>query len=34
MPEWAELVDSYSRLVYGVAYRIVGKIHDAEDVAQ
>ncbi|HEY3963285.1 MAG TPA: sigma-70 family RNA polymerase sigma factor [Planctomycetaceae bacterium] len=34
MPEWAELVDSYSRLVYGVAYRIVGKIQDAEDVAQ
>jgi RNA polymerase sigma-70 factor (ECF subfamily) len=34
MGEWDELVDSYARLVFGVAYRIVGRIHDAEDVAQ
>ena len=34
MPEWDQLVDCHARLVYGIAYRIVGKIHDAEDVAQ
>jgi RNA polymerase sigma-70 factor (ECF subfamily) len=34
MTEWGELVDCHARLVYGVAYRIVGRIHDAEDVAQ
>src|SRR5579863_1191243 len=34
MPEWLQLVDCHARLVYGVAYRIVGRTHDAEDVAQ
>jgi RNA polymerase sigma-70 factor (ECF subfamily) len=34
MPEWVQFVDCHARLVYGVAYRIVGRIHDAEDVAQ
>ncbi len=34
MPKWDELVDLHARLVYGVAYRITGSVHDAEDVAQ
>ena len=34
MPEWVQLVDCHARLVYGVAYRIVGQVHDAEDVVQ
>jgi RNA polymerase sigma-70 factor, ECF subfamily len=34
MPEWEELVDRHARLVFGVAYHIVGSVHDAEDVAQ
>jgi len=34
MREWDELVDSHAKLVFGVAYRIVGRSHDAEDVAQ
>ena len=34
MPEWVNLVDRHARLVYGVAFRIVGQIQDAEDVAQ
>jgi RNA polymerase sigma-70 factor, ECF subfamily len=34
MPDWDKIVDGHARLVYGVAYRIVGRIHDAEDVAQ
>ena len=27
-------MDGHARLVYGVAYRLVGRTHDAEDVAQ
>lgn len=34
MADWDELVERHSRLVFGVAFRIVGRIHDAEDVAQ
>lgn len=34
MPEWDELVDQHARFVFGVAFRITGSIHDAEDVAQ
>jgi RNA polymerase sigma-70 factor (ECF subfamily) len=34
MSEWDDVVDRHARLVYGVAYRIVGRIQDAEDVAQ
>ena len=34
MPDWKELVDEHARLVYGVAYRIVGRVQDAEDVSQ
>src|SRR5262245_1042490 len=34
MSEWDEVVDRHARLVYGVAFRIVGQVQDAEDVAQ
>jgi RNA polymerase sigma-70 factor (ECF subfamily) len=34
MLAWEEVVDRHARLVFGVAYRVVGQIHDAEDVAQ
>ncbi len=31
MPEWDEIAERHAKLVYGVAYRIVGRIQDAED---
>ncbi|MBS0267052.1 MAG: sigma-70 family RNA polymerase sigma factor [Planctomycetes bacterium] len=34
MPDWEQIVDAHARLVFGVAFRIVGQTHDAEDVAQ
>ena len=34
MPAWDELVDHYARMVFGVAFRIVGQVQDAEDVSQ
>ena len=34
MSEWDEVVDAHARVVFGLAFRIVGRVHDAEDVAQ
>jgi RNA polymerase sigma-70 factor (ECF subfamily) len=34
MSEWDEVVDAHARVVFGLAWRIVGRVHDAEDVAQ
>jgi RNA polymerase sigma-70 factor (ECF subfamily) len=34
MSEWDEVVDAHARIVFGLAWRIVGRVHDAEDVAQ
>lgn len=34
MSFWQELVDRHARTVFGLAFRIVGNVHDAEDVAQ
>ena len=31
---WRELVAHYTRKVFGVAYRFVGKVDDAEDLTQ
>ena len=31
---WRELVALYTRKVFGIAYRFVGKVDDAEDLTQ
>lgn len=34
MPSWAELVAAHADSVYGLAYRLTGNKHDAEDLTQ
>ena len=34
MTDWNALVLEHSRMVFAVAYRILGSVHDAEDAAQ
>ena len=33
-PDWDTIVDLHAQRVYRVAYRILGSVHDAEDVSQ
>jgi RNA polymerase sigma-70 factor (ECF subfamily) len=34
MTDWNQIVADYGRNVFRIAYRILGSVHDAEDVAQ
>jgi RNA polymerase sigma-70 factor (ECF subfamily) len=34
LPDWDGIVDRHAKRVFGVAMRILGSVHDAEDVAQ
>lgn len=34
LPNWDRIVDRHARRVFGVAFRILGSVHDAEDVSQ
>lgn len=34
LPDWDRIVERHARRVFGVALRILGSVHDAEDVAQ
>jgi RNA polymerase sigma-70 factor (ECF subfamily) len=33
-PDWARIVDKHAERVFRIAYRILGSVHDAEDVSQ
>jgi RNA polymerase sigma-70 factor, ECF subfamily len=33
-PDWACIVDKHAERVFRIAYRILGSVHDAEDVSQ
>jgi len=33
-PDWDKIVDQHAERVFRIAYRILGSIHDAEDVSQ
>ena len=34
VPNWNEIVDRHAERVFRIAYRILGSVHDAEDVSQ
>ena len=33
-PDWAQIVERHAERVFRIAYRILGSVHDAEDVGQ
>jgi len=33
-PDWEEIVEKHAERVFRIAYRILGSVHDAEDVSQ
>ena len=34
MPNWNEIVEGHAERIFRIAYRILGSVHDAEDVSQ
>lgn len=34
VPDWGRIVEKHSERVFRIAYRILGSVHDAEDVSQ
>ena len=33
-PDWSKIVERHAERVFRIAYRVLGSVHDAEDVSQ